>query len=121
MGDEVVAHTYAWHWKRRYAEILEQLTLDDVVRFYRERVVGAEAKWISIQLFHQKDAEGKKKKEGGHGQGKERSQVKVHRKHGKQKHHRIVARQSDQDGILYFNRTKDLQNLEQYAQYFDVY
>jgi len=104
LWDEVVAHTYAWHWKRRYAKILEGLKLQDVIRFYRERIVGEKAKWISIQLFHQKQ------------------KGKVHKKHAhEQQYHRIVARQSEDKDVLYFNQTKDLQNLEPYARYFDVY
>merc|ERR1719474_979729 len=97
LWDEIMGHSYRFGWKREFAEILETMTVREMVEFYREHVLGKEAKWISIQLFHQKE----KRKRKGMG-------------------HRIVANREDANGVLYFNATKDLMNLG-YAQYYDVF
>lgn len=106
--DEIIGHTYFFQWKLKYIHILNALSLDDMLSFYKSKILGAQAKRISIQLFHQKQ---EKKEQDG--------KTRIHRKH-KKRGHRIIAKQSDEDGILYFNKTKDLQNIG-YAKYFDVY
>merc|ERR1712129_492289 len=100
LWDEIIGHTYSFKWKAKYIKILEKIKLFEMKKFYKERVIGKEAKWISIQLFNQKAKENKNKNLG----------------------HRVVVQQTgdNQHDVLYFNQTKDLQQLG-YAEYFDVY
>eukprot|EP00485_Elphidium_margaritaceum_P020363 CAMPEP_0202730600 /NCGR_PEP_ID=MMETSP1385-20130828/186721_1 /ASSEMBLY_ACC=CAM_ASM_000861 /TAXON_ID=933848 /ORGANISM="Elphidium margaritaceum" /LENGTH=1187 /DNA_ID=CAMNT_0049396877 /DNA_START=1 /DNA_END=3564 /DNA_ORIENTATION=- len=106
--DEIIGHTYFFAWKPRFIEILQALTLEDMIRFYEQKVIGKQAKWISIQLFHQKTKKDDKKL------------LQLTAMNAKPKTHPIIAKKSDDNDILYFNDTKDLQKLG-YAQYFHVY
>ena len=106
LWDEIMGHSYRFEWKREFIEILKTITITEMVEYYKEHVLGEDAKWISIQLFHQKQNQkqiGNPKKRKNEDFG-----------------HWIVADEADENRILYFNETKDLQNLG-YAQYFDVF
>ena len=111
--DEIIGHTYFFKWKDKYIEILNKLTLKDMITFYKHKILGKESKWMSIQLYHQENDE-------KNGKNKKKKKKKIDIDKVRTKSHRIIAKAKDSNDILYFNDTKDLNNL-QYGSYFQVY
>ena len=96
LWSEIKSHQYRFEWKREFVQILRTLTVREMVAFYKEHVLGQNAKWISIQIFHQNEG----RNNTGFG-------------------HQIIVNQTDEDSFLYFNDTKELQRLAN-AQYYVV-
>ena len=97
LWDEIMDHQYNFEWKREFVRILRSLTVREMVEFYKEHILGENAKWISIQIFHQN--EGGNNTDFGH--------------------QMWTDHQADGGPFLYLNDTKELQRSRN-AQYYDV-